>query len=95
LHLVNLCPFDRTRESTADSEANLLVFAVAVDLGIYNCTDPLLIQTPGATCYEMMAFGAPAEWFMSILWISFMFNLAYEFYTTPQVWGTVRAAYHA
>jgi len=81
-----------TEQESAD---RIQVFAIAVELGIYNCTDPALIQTPGATCYGMMAFGAPAEWLMSILWISFMFNMAYDFYTTPQIWGTVRAAYRA
>jgi hypothetical protein len=87
----SLCPLTE-QESKAD---RIPVSAIAVELGIYNCTDPVLIQTPGATCYEMMAFGAPAEWLLSLLWISFMFNMAYDFYTTPQIWGTVRAAYHA
>jgi hypothetical protein len=36
-----------------------------------------------------MAVGAPAEWLMSILWISFMLSMAYDFYTTPQISAVV------
>ena len=64
-------------------------------MSIYKCTDPVLIQTPGTTCFEVMAVGAPTEWLMSILWINFMCNMAYEFYATPQISAVVRAAYNA
>src|SRR2546421_7109397 len=71
------------------------VFATVVDLAIYKCTDPVQVQTPGTTCFKMMAVGAPAEWLVSTLWINYMLNMAYDFYTTPQISAVVKAAYNA
>jgi hypothetical protein len=88
----NLCPPPAEKESKTD---RIPVFAIVVNLGIYRCTDPVLIQTPGTTCFEIMAVGAPAEWLMSILWITFMLSMAYDFYTTPQISAVVRAVYNA
>jgi hypothetical protein len=80
------------KESKTD---RIQVFAIVVDLGIYECTDPVLIQTPGTTCFEIMAVGAPVEWFMSVLWINFMLSMAYDFYATPRISAAVRAVYNA
>lgn len=80
------------KESKTD---RIQVFAIVVDLGIYKCTDPVLIQTPGTTCFEIMAVGAPVEWFMSVLWINFMLSMAYDFYATPRISAAVRAVYNA
>ena len=88
----NLCPPPAEKESKTD---RIPVFAIVVNLGIYRCTDPVLIQTPGTTCFEIMAVGAPAEWLISILWITFMLSMAYDFYTTPQISAVVRAVYNA
>ena len=39
-----------------------------------------------------MAIAAPAEWTMSILWINFMLNMAYGFYTHAHISALVAAA---
>lgn len=66
--------------------------ATAANIGIYLCNDPLQIQTPGTKCFQIMAVGAPAEWAMSLMWINWMLNMAYDFYTNERIAATVKAA---
>lgn len=40
-----------------------------------------------------MAVGAPAEWLMAVMWINFMLNMAYDFYTNEHISVVVKAAY--
>jgi hypothetical protein len=40
-----------------------------------------------------MAVGAPAEWLMSMMWINFMLNMAYDFHTSEHISAVVKAAY--
>jgi hypothetical protein len=40
-----------------------------------------------------MAVGAPAEWMMSVMWINYMLNMAYDFYTHDRIVAVVNAAY--
>jgi hypothetical protein len=69
-----------------------LPLATAADIGIYTCTDPVQIQTPGTKCFKIMAIGAPAEWAMSLMWINWMLSMAYDFYTSKHLSATVKAA---
>jgi hypothetical protein len=66
--------------------------ATAADIGIYACRDTVQIQTPGTRCFKTMALGAPAEWAMSIMWINFMLNMAYDFNTHEHISAIVKAA---
>jgi hypothetical protein len=38
---------------------NTQALATAADIGIYACTDPVQIQTPGTTCFKIMAVWGP------------------------------------
>jgi hypothetical protein len=40
-----------------------------------------------------MAVGAPAEWMMSVMWINYMLNMAYGFYTRGRIAAVMNAAY--
>jgi hypothetical protein len=41
-----------------------------------------------------MAVGAPAEWMISILSVSYMLNMAYGFYANDRIAAAVNAAYN-
>jgi hypothetical protein len=73
---------------------NTQALATAADIGIYACTDPVQIQTPGTTCFKIMAVRAPAEWLMSLMWINSMLNMAYDFYTNEHISAVVKASYN-
>ena len=46
-------------------------------IGIYGCDTNPLIQTPGSTCYRIVALSAPAEWILSLCFINYLAAMAY------------------
>jgi hypothetical protein len=58
------------------------VFPVAIlaNIGIYACMNETDIQTPGTSCYIIVAIAAIADWTYALIDISFVLNLAYDIY---------------
>ncbi|KAH0841941.1 hypothetical protein FOPE_06898 [Fonsecaea pedrosoi] len=61
--------------------------AVMTNVAIFGCSEsnPETIQTPGTTCYRIMALGAPAEWLYALTTVSWSLAIAFDIYTTPIV----------
>jgi hypothetical protein len=57
-------------------------FAVAIlaNIGAYACTNETEIQTPGTSCYILIAIAAIADWTNALIDMSFVLNLAYDIY---------------
>lgn len=47
-------------------------------IGIYGCTDPTAIQTPGTVCFKIVSISAVAEWFLSLVWLAFILSIAHD-----------------
>jgi hypothetical protein len=60
----------------------LCAFPVAIlaNIGIYGCMNETEIQTPGTSCYIIVAIAAIADWTYALIDISFVLNLAYDIY---------------
>ncbi|KIX09768.1 uncharacterized protein Z518_00849 [Rhinocladiella mackenziei CBS 650.93] len=61
--------------------------AIMTDVAIFGCNDASKseIQTPGTKCYQILALGAPAEWFYALMTVSWSLTIAFDIYTTPIV----------
>jgi hypothetical protein len=60
----------------------LCAFPVAIlaNIGIYACMNETETQTPGTSCYIIVAISAVADWMYALIDISFVVNLAYDIY---------------
>jgi hypothetical protein len=60
----------------------LCAFPVAIlaNIGIYACMNETETQTPGTSCYIIVAIAAIADWTCALVDISFVLNLAYDIY---------------
>ena len=54
--------------------------AILANIGIYACMNETEIQTPGTSCYIIVAIAAAADWTYALIDISFVLNLAYDIY---------------
>jgi hypothetical protein len=63
-----------------------------MEVAIFGCNSasPADIQTPGTTCYRIMALGAPAEWLYALTTVAWSLAIAFDVYTSPVV-GRIKA----